>query len=76
MESNVRDAYRVLFESDAGKLVLGDLERQGFFRVTTATEEPHFMWVNEGRRQMVLYIHEMMVERIDYNSEVSEEVDE
>lgn len=79
MESNeqsLRETYKTLFTSEAGKLVLKDLENQGFFNITTATMEPHFMWVNEGRRQMVLYIKEMMEEIVNTivtNNDVEDE---
>lgn len=59
-DEQVRQAYRSFAETEAGRLIIEDLEVQGFYRTTTATMEHHLIYVNEGRRQLVLYIKEMM----------------
>lgn len=57
-------AYRLVFNTDEGKVVLEDLERR--FHLSASTFErgdPHFSAFLEGQRSVVLTIKKMMEER-------------
>ncbi len=57
-------AYRLVFNTDEGKVVLEDLERR--FHLAASTFErgdPHFSAFLEGQRSVVLTIKKMMEER-------------
>jgi hypothetical protein len=53
----LQKAYRLVFLSEAGQEVMEDLEKQAFFKTTTSLNpHPHATFLNEGRRQLLLYI--------------------
>lgn len=57
-------AYRLVFNTDEGKVVLEDLERR--FHLSASTFErgdPHYSAFLEGQRSVVLTIKKMMEER-------------
>lgn len=57
----VKAAYRDLFDSDAGRLVLHDLARRGGLHETSFEPgDPHHTAFREGRRSMVLEVLQML----------------
>lgn len=55
----LKRAYEKVFEGDAGKLVLEDLERYCFIKTTTFTGDGEGTIFNEGRRSVLLHIETM-----------------
>ena len=58
-EANIRELarrYQSLFSTPEGQLVLEDLKQRGFIYDTTESDTH----VNEGSRQMILYIIKML----------------
>ena len=53
-------AYARAFADEAGRLVLADLDRQGFLRETSFSPDPQRAAFNEGRRSLALYIGRMV----------------
>lgn len=55
-------AYKRLFESADGKVVMDDLERRGcFLRSTFSTDKGRTLF-NEGRRSLVLHMKHMLIQ--------------
>jgi len=52
----LKKAYHEVFTSEAGKVVLKDLERVSFISHSTIHENPHITYFNEGQRSLVLHI--------------------
>lgn len=52
--------YKKVFDSDAGKRVLDDLQRRGFLHTTTFAENELKMAYREGMRSMALHIKTML----------------
>lgn len=55
----LHQAYRRVFTTMDGQLVLRDLARRGFADRSTFSAEPGRIEFNEGRRSMVLHIRHM-----------------
>ena len=58
----LHQAYKRVFETFEGDLVLEDLEHRGCFERSTFSSEPGRTLFNEGRRSMVLHIRHMLDE--------------
>ena len=56
----IRQAYKRLFDSKDGKLVMEDLEKVLGYTVTIFDPNSHRMAVNEGGRSALLYIKDQM----------------
>jgi hypothetical protein len=54
------EAYRELFMSTLGDLVIGDLEKVCFSDQTTFDDNPHKTAYNEGRRSVLLHIRNLL----------------
>ena len=64
----LKKSYIATFGSGSGKIVLADLEKRGFVRTTTFSENTMKFAFNEGQRSMHLHIKNMMnldIERIN-----------
>ena len=63
-EKQLRKAYMDAFSTSSGALVLKDLANRCYKHDTTfdpdVTGNPELAFVNEGRRQMLLHIENMM----------------
>lgn len=62
-EANIRELarrYQSLFSTPEGQLVLEDLKQRGFIYDTTESDTHDKTLVNEGSRQMILYIIKML----------------
>lgn len=68
-EKKLRIAYKQTFNTEVGKEVLKDLQARCFKYMTTFTGEPNGTLVNEGARQILLTIEELMsdegIKRLD-----------
>ena len=59
----IREAYKMIFESDEGKKVLSDLEkRYHFFSTTNVKGDSHESAYMEGQRSVLLFIKSMLQE--------------
>lgn len=54
---NLAQDYQDTFRSEAGKSVLEDLEKKGFFTRSSFDPDPYQTAHNEGMRSLVLRIH-------------------
>lgn len=55
------DCYRQVFATDAGKMVLKDLEtRCGLYNCTFDPTSAHISAFNEGQRNVLIYIRRML----------------
>lgn len=52
--------FKKVFDSDAGKRVLDDLQRRGFLHTTTIADNQLKMAYREGMRSMALHIKTML----------------
>lgn len=57
---DIEDAYRSVFESAKGRIVLEDLANIGWLCDTTFHSDPQQMAMREGARRTVLHILNMM----------------
>jgi len=57
-----RDAYRMLFDSEDGEIVLDDLEARFHIHGTTFTPDPHETAFREGQRSVVLWIKSTLID--------------
>ena len=59
----IREAYKMIFESDEGKKVLSDLEKRCHFMSTTNVKgDSHESAYMEGQRSVLLFIKSMLQE--------------
>ena len=57
----IREAYKMIFESDEGKKVLSDLEKRCHFCSTTNVKgDSHESAYMEGQRSVLLFIKSML----------------
>lgn len=52
----IKEDYKKVFSTEEGKRVLADLERVGFYKSTTFTNDAIAMAFNEGNRAFLLHI--------------------
>lgn len=52
----IKEDYRKVFSTEEGKRVLADLEKIGFFKTTTFSNDAIAMAFNEGNRAFLLHI--------------------
>ena len=57
----LRAAYKLVFETPDGQRVLADLRRRCHVHTSTFSPTADEIFVNEGQRQVVLYIEDMLV---------------
>lgn len=57
---HLHKCYREVFEGQAGRAVLDDLEARAFVRHTSFSPEPQRAAFNEGRRSLALHIRRML----------------
>jgi len=62
---DLRNAYKHLFDTDDGKIVLDDLQRRFHIHGTVFSTEPTDTAYCEGQRTVVLFIQSMLLDR-DY----------
>jgi hypothetical protein len=57
----IREAYKLIFDSDEGKIVLSDLEKRCHFWSTTNVKgDSHESAYMEGQRSVLLFIKSML----------------
>ena len=57
----IREAYKMIFDSDEGKIVLSDLEKRCHFWSTTNVKgDSHESAYMEGQRSVLLFIKSML----------------
>lgn len=56
----LRAAYKFVFESDDGQRVMEDLRRRCHAHTSTFSTNPNETYFNEGQRQVVLFIEDML----------------
>jgi len=57
----IREAYKMIFDSDEGKIVLSDLEKRCHFWSTTNVKgDSHESAYMEGQRSVLLFIKQML----------------
>ena len=66
--------YCQTFGSEAGARVLKDLEARCFKNATTHTAEPNGIYINEGKRCVILTIESMMALDVDEIAKDEEEL--
>lgn len=66
-------AYKNVFDSDDGKRILDDLANQFCFLAPTYDPDPTVMAMNEGSRNVMLYILGMI--RDEYRNPIKEVID-
>lgn len=57
---DLRNAYKLLFNTDDGKVVLEDLQRRFHIHGSTFSSEPTDTAYREGQRTVVLFIQQML----------------
>ena len=57
---DLRNAYKLLFDTDDGKVVLEDLQRRFHIHGSTFSSEPTDTAYREGQRTVVLFIQQML----------------
>ena len=57
----IREAYKMIFDSDEGKLIISDLEKRCHFMSTTNVKgDSHESAYMEGQRSVLLFIKSML----------------
>ena len=56
----LHQCYLHVFEGEAGKAVLADIEARAYVRDTSFTPDPQRTAFNEGRRSLALHIRRML----------------
>jgi len=61
----LKAAYKFAFDTDDGQRVLEDLRRRCHAHTSTFSPNPNETFFNEGQRQVVLFIEDMLADRHD-----------
>lgn len=69
----IRDAYKEVFNSDQGKVVLQDLQRRYHIHGTVFSTEPTDTAYREGQRTVVLFIQSMLLDWDNLLKELQDE---
>lgn len=56
----LKAAYKFVFDTDDGRRVLADLRRRCHAHTSTFSVNPNETYFNEGQRQVVLFIEDML----------------
>jgi len=70
---DLRNAYKHLFDTDDGKIVLDDLQRRFHVHGSTFSSEPTDTAYREGQRTVVLFIQSMLQDLEHLQKELANE---
>lgn len=70
---DLRNAYKHLFDTDDGKIVLNDLQRRFHIHGSTFSSEPTDTAYREGQRTVVLFIQSMLQDLEHLQKELANE---
>lgn len=59
-QTELRRVYGLVFEGEAGRKVLEDIEARAWVRESSFSPDPQRMAFNEGRRSLALHIRRML----------------
>lgn len=59
-QTELRRMYALVFEAEAGRMVLEDIEARAWVRESTFSPDPQRTAFNEGRRSLALHIRRML----------------